>query len=154
MENPSCQLGFDSAAQKANAAAQMSESSVDYITKVGRPFPGAGGDAPQRHWGHRRAALAFQPATASGALPLPRKPCRVLRRGSVAPLQVVAVAEKGRGNSLVHEKEKGEQSVYIKVGKPHKVDFTTGTKQKCKKQNRKKRMATLIKEMPQLRKST
>ena len=103
---------------------------------------------------HRPSALTSQPATASGALPLPRKPCRVLRRGSVAPLQVVAVAEKGRGNSLVHEKEKGEQSVYIKVGKPHKVDFTTGTKQKCKKQNRKKRMATLIKEMPQLRKST
>ena len=41
-----------------------------------------------------------------------------------------AVAEKGRGDSLVHEKEKGEQSVYIKVGKPHKVDFTTGTKVK------------------------
>ena len=50
--------------------------------------------------------------------------------GSVTPLQVVAVAEKGRGDSLVHEKEKGEQSVYIKVGKPHKVDFTTGTKVK------------------------
>ena len=58
---------------------------------------------------HRPSALTSQPATASGALPLPRKPCRVLRRGSVAPLQVVAVAEKGRGNSLVHEKEKGEQ---------------------------------------------
>ena len=61
---------------------------------------------------------------------LQTKSCRVLRMGSVTPLQVVAVAEKGRGDSLVHEKEKGEQSVYIKVGKPHKVDFTTGTKVK------------------------
>lgn len=88
---------------------------------------------------HRPAALTSQPATASGARPLPRKPCRGLRRGSVAPLQVVAVAEKGRGNSLVHEKEKGEHSVYMKVGKPHKVDVTTGRKQKCKKTKQKEK---------------
>lgn len=54
--------------------------------------------------------------------------------GSVTPLQVVAVAEKGSGDSRVYEKEKGGQSVCIKAGKPHKGE---------QKQNKVERLAVL-----------
>ena len=37
------------------------------------------------------------------------KPCRALRMGSVTPLQVVAVAEKGRGTVLFTKKRKGNR---------------------------------------------
>ena len=90
---------------------------------------------------HDRLRCPASPQTAThrasncSVVSVQTKPCRALRMGSVTPLQVVAVAEKGRGDRLVHEKEKGEQSVYIKVGKPHKADFTTGTKARQDEKN-------------------
>lgn len=107
------------------------------------PLSDTGGHADGLHSLPARDCLRC-PASPQKAMPhasncsvvsVQTKPCRALRMGSVTPLQVVAVAEKGRGDRLVHEKEKGEQSVYIKVGKPHKADFTTGTKARQDEKN-------------------
>ena len=102
--------------------------------------PGFGSEAP-RPLGRRRRRRPsltlgghtdtlhslFSPRLASGSLPLPRKPnsspatalclsaqaksCRVVRMGSVTPLQVVAVAEKGSGDSRVYETRKGNRAL-------------------------------------------